>query len=75
MNTKSTWLWFLVAAGLFASIVLLDHYLRPPVIATRNVLTGLQPASVTAVQVIPAGALEIRADRVNHAWLLAKPLA
>ena len=67
MKTKSTFFWFVLAAGLFASIIFLDHYLRPPAVATRNVLPGLQPLSVTSVQVIPAGALEIRAERVNHA--------
>ena len=75
MNSKNTFFWFVLAALLFASIFLLDRYLRPPAVSTRNVLPGLQPASVTSVQVIPAGALEIRADRVNHAWLLAKPVA
>ncbi|MDD5139163.1 MAG: DUF4340 domain-containing protein [Verrucomicrobiales bacterium] len=75
MNSKNTFVWFVLAAALFASIFLVDRYLRPPVVATGNVLPGLQPASVTSVQVIPAGAMEIRADRVNHSWLLAKPIA
>ena len=30
---------------------------------------------MTSIQVIPAGALEIRADRTNGSWLLAKPFA
>ena len=34
----------------------------------------MQPAAVTSVQVIPADALEIRADRTNGAWLLTKPV-
>ncbi len=34
----------------------------------------MQPATVTSVQVIPANALEIRADRTNGAWLLTKPI-
>jgi len=75
MNSKTTGTWFVIAAVLFASIFLLDRYLRPPSVSIGNVLPGLQPASVTSLQVIPAGALEIRADRVNHSWLLAKPLA
>jgi hypothetical protein len=35
----------------------------------------LRPTAVTSVQVIPSGALEIRADRTNGAWRLAKPIA
>lgn len=74
MNTKNTFFWFVLAVVLFASIFLVDRYLRPPAVATLAVLPGLRAESVTSLQVIPAGALEIRADRVNHAWLLAKPI-
>jgi Domain of unknown function (DUF4340) len=75
MNTKNTWTWLVVAAILFASIFLLDRYFRPPVVSAQNVLPDLQPSAVTSVQVIPAGALEIRADRTNDFWLLASPAA
>ena len=75
MNTKNTWTWFAVAAVLFAAIFLLDRYLRPASVSARNVLPGLQPSAVTSIQVIPAGALEIRADRINNSWLLAKPIS
>jgi hypothetical protein len=74
MNTKNTWTWFVVAAVLFAAIFLLDRYLRPPSVSTQNVLAGLQSSAVTSIQVIPAGAFEIRADRVNNSWVLAKPI-
>jgi len=75
MNTKNTWVWFVVAAVLFASIFLLDRYLRPPPVSTQNILPGLQPSAVNSIQVIPAGAFEIRADRTNNSWLLAKPVS
>ncbi len=75
MNAKNTWTWFVVAAVLFASIFLLDRYLRPPAALTQNVLPGLQPSAVTSIQVIPAGAFEIRADRTNNLWLLEKPIS
>jgi hypothetical protein len=74
MNPKNTVFWFVVAAVLFASILLLNRYLRPPAISTGNILPGLQSASVTSVQVIPADAMEIRADRQGGSWLLAKPV-
>jgi hypothetical protein len=75
MNKKSTFFWFVLAAALFASIYLLDRYLRPPAVTTRNVLPALRAEDVTSLQVIPAGALEIRAERVNNTWLLSKPMA
>jgi len=74
MNTKNTWAWLVVAAVLFASILLLDRYLRPPAAAPQNVLPGLSAAAVTSVSVIPAGALEIRADHANNSWLMASPV-
>ena len=74
MNTKNTFVWFVLAGVLFASIFILDRYLRPPSASARSILAGLQSASVTSVQVIPAGELEIRADRKGDAWLLVKPV-
>jgi Domain of unknown function (DUF4340) len=75
MNTKNTWTWFVVAAVLFAAIFLLDRYLHPLAVSTRSVLPGLQSSLVTSIQMIPAGALEIRADRTNNLWLLSNPVA
>jgi hypothetical protein len=75
MNKKNTFFWFILAALLFASIYLLDRYLRPPAVVAASILPGLRPEVVTSLQVIPAGSLEIRADRANHSWLLVKPIA
>ena len=75
MNPKNTFVWFVVAAGLFAAILFLDHYLRPPAAANGNILPGLQASLASSVQVIPAGALEIRADRQGGSWLLSKPVS
>jgi hypothetical protein len=75
MNSKNTLVWFVLAAGLFASILLLNRYLHPPAVSSGDILPGLQPASVTSVQVIPAGSLEIRADRTGGSWLLASPIS
>jgi len=74
MNSKNTWIWLVVTATLFASIYILDSYLRQPSVSAQNVLPGLQPSAVTSIQVIPAGALEIRADRTNNSWQLARPI-
>ncbi|MEI9863817.1 MAG: hypothetical protein WDN00_04535 [Limisphaerales bacterium] len=59
MNSKNTFVWFVLAVVLFASILLFNHYQRAPVAAPGNILPGLQTSTVTAIQVIPAGALEI----------------
>ncbi len=75
MNTKTTAIWFTLAAALFAVIVVLQHFLRPATTELSRILPGLRPPDVTSVQVIPSGALEIRADRTNGFWLLTKPVA
>jgi hypothetical protein len=75
MNTKNTWTWLVVAAGLFASIYFLDRFMRPPAVPTQGILPGLRPAAVTSLQIIPAGALEIAAVRTNNSWALGRPVA
>ena len=75
MNSKTTGIWFVIAAALFAFIFVFEHFLRPAAAESAAILPDLRPAAVTSVQVIPAGALEIRADRTNGGWLLTKPVA
>ncbi len=74
MNSKNTLVWLVVAAALFAFIFAFEHFLRPNGAERSAILPDLQPATVTSVQVIPANALEIRADRTNGAWLLTRPI-
>jgi hypothetical protein len=74
MNSKTTGIWFAIAAALFALIYIFQHFLRPAVPESSALLPELRPSAVTSVQVIPSGALEIRADRTNGAWLLTKPI-
>ena len=75
MNTKNTFVWLVLAAGLFACIFCLDRFLRPPTASAGNILPGLRAEAVTSVQVIPNGELEIRADHTDHGWLLTKPVS
>jgi hypothetical protein len=75
MNTKSTFVWFVVAAMLAAFILLFQNYFRPPANVAAAIFPGLQSQAVTSVQIIPNGALEIRADRVNNSWQLSKPIS
>jgi len=74
MNSKNTLIWFVVAAALFAFIFVFDHFLQPSAAGPFFILSGLQRSTVTSVQVIPANALEIQADRTNGMWLLTKPV-
>ena len=75
MNSKTTGIWFATAAALFALIYFLQHFLRPAAAESSRILPELRTTAVTSVQVIPSGALEIRADRTNGTWLLTKPVA
>ncbi len=74
MNSKSTWTWLLVALGLFA-LICVDYYTRKPQTGPPPVLPNFRAGAVTSVQVIPAGQVEIRADRTNDTWQLTRPLA
>jgi hypothetical protein len=73
MNSKNTWLWFLLAGALFATLFFLDRHWQAPVSTTTQGWPDFQLAQATSVQVIPAGAVEIRADRTNDQWFLTKP--
>jgi hypothetical protein len=74
MNSKSTLFWLFVAAALFIFIFVFEHFFRPAPAEPSSILTDLQPSTVTSVQVIPANALEISAERTNGTWLLTKPI-
>jgi len=75
MKSKTTALWFVLAAALFAGIWLYQKYLEPAAPANGSVLAGLRAADLTGIQISPAGAREITAIRTNHVWQLQKPLA
>ena len=75
MNSKTTGIWFVIAAALLAFIFVFEHYFRPVVAGPAPLLPNLRPAAVTSLQVLPAGALEISAERTNGGWVLTKPVA
>lgn len=74
MNSKTTGIWLILAASLFAVIFVLQHFLRPAAPESPRILPELRPPYVTSVQVFPSGTLEIRADRTNDVWRLTKPV-
>jgi hypothetical protein len=75
MNSKTTGIWFVIAAALLAFIFIFEHYLRPVAAGPAPLLPNLRPAAVSSVQVFPAGALEISADLTNGGWVLTRPVA
>ncbi len=74
MNSKNTWLWLVVAAGLFLVICLLNRHPWAAPSAASQGWPDFPFASATSVQVIPPNSLEIRVDRTNGNWFLSKPL-
>ncbi len=74
MNSKTTGVWFVIAAGLAAFIFIYLHFFSQMGGAPSTILPHLRPDAVTTIQVVPAGQLEIRADRTNNDWLLTKPV-
>ena len=74
MSSKNTWIWFVVAAALFAFIFSFQRFSRSPTTEPFYILSDLHPNTVASIQVIPANALEIRAEHTNGAWLLTKPV-
>lgn len=74
MNSKTTGIWFVIAAALFAFILVYENYLRPVVAGPAPLLPNLRPGAVTSVQVFPGG-LEISADHTNGGWVLTKPVS
>jgi hypothetical protein len=75
MKTKSTVIWFALAALLFAFIGFWQKHSQTGALTDTRLLPGLRVADVTDVEIIPAGAFEISADRTNGGWQLEKPFA
>jgi hypothetical protein len=74
MNSKSTGIWFVIAAGLFIFCFFFAQHLRPPPPPSPQVLPHFSAARVTSIQIDPAGAAEIRASRTNNGWQLQTPI-
>lgn len=74
MNSKSTWNWIILAAALFAFIFFFESRTRKTRPGPVLVLPGLNVTNVSAVQINPAGQLEIRAVHTNGSWQLVRPV-
>ena len=75
MNSKSTWIWITLAVVLSAAIFGVEKFGRKSAPELVALIPGLRAEKVTSVQFTPAGQLEIRANRTNGMWRLAKPIS
>lgn len=74
MKSKTTILWFMLAAALAMAIWVLNTYFQPAPTTPKALLAGLRASEVTDVQVVPAGGREINVLRTNRVWRLTTPL-
>jgi len=74
MNSKTTGIWFVIAAALFAFILFWEYHLRGPAF-NANILPELKLSTVTSIEIFPAGAMEISAARTNGGWQLTRPVS
>lgn len=74
MNSRSTWVWLVIAAGLAAFLLFIEPRLRPPPSTPQPVLPGFNARGVTNIIIQPLGGLEIRANGTNGAWRLHRPV-
>lgn len=74
MNPKHTWLWVLVAAGLFTAIFLHHRFAPKPATGPARLLPGLETGAVTSVEILPANQRAIHAEHTNGGWQLSEPV-
>ncbi len=73
MNPRSTWLWLVVAAALFAFIFFYQKHARKASPGPTRVFPELKASAITNVQVRPATGLTIQVERTNGGWQLTEP--
>jgi Domain of unknown function (DUF4340) len=74
MNSRSTWFWIFVAAGLLAFITVHKRFRHLPVSGPGKLLPRLKASSVSSIRIRPNGQAEIRAVRTNGLWQLVEPV-
>ncbi|EEF61532.1 DUF4340 domain-containing protein [Pedosphaera parvula] len=74
MNPKNTWILIFVTAGMFAFIFFIERHQRETTPSATKALVNFKAASITSIQIQPAGQLEMRATRTNGSWQLTKPI-
>ncbi len=74
MNPKSTRVWLIITAALFALVCLLQPILHQRPAGLKPLLPGLRPAAVTSMRIVYSGAPAICAARILGTWQLTKPI-
>jgi len=80
MNWKPTWVLLTAAAVVFAFIVLVENPIRQERLrqASHSVFPGLNPATITKIEIQPWGQPAIHAQRASlgsHDWVLTEPIS
>src|SRR5688572_7889027 len=75
MNSKNTWVWIIIASGLFGVILVLEQLRPKPPAGPLPLLPGFNARIVTSVQVGHAGQIDIRVERTNATWQLTQPIS
>ncbi|HEX9047293.1 MAG TPA: DUF4340 domain-containing protein [Verrucomicrobiae bacterium] len=75
MKSKTTAIWFVLAAALAAVIWYLNDFLPPAAPQEVHLFNGLHAGRITRLQITPGGGREISVLRTNHLWSLEKPFA
>jgi hypothetical protein len=74
MSSKSTWLWMVLAAALFAFIFIFERYFQHPEPGPQYLLPELDARTVRTLEIQPANQLEIRVVHTNGSWQLTEPI-
>jgi hypothetical protein len=74
MNSKNTWLWVALAAGVFAFIFFFERHIRKPETGPPRVFPHLQAGDIRSVQVQIRGQRAIQVQRTNDTWRMTEPL-
>jgi hypothetical protein len=75
MTSKNSWLWIVVAILLLGASVWHYEHSRRTRTDPKTILSHVSADLVTTVQVRVGGALQIRCERTNNAWVLAEPVS
>jgi len=74
MNSRATWIWFIIAAGLAIFVVFIEPQYHPPPQVPQPVLPGFNPRGVTTIIIQPVKGDEVRAEFTNGTWQLRRPV-
>jgi hypothetical protein len=75
MSQRNTWIWLILAGGLFAFIFFFHNKGKKNETGPAKILPTLNPASVISVEVTPEDRVHIQAVRTNGTWQLLRPFS